>query len=108
MAPSKTEKKKGEDKTADAKAGKKKRIRKLVWLAVDLAIAAVILGLLLYKPGRYNPLEAVNSKNEEQVFYAALLLDGFKDRVDECWRAPIQIIDNNNHCLSYARIYLPG
>ncbi|MHC4618794.1 MAG: hypothetical protein ACYTEQ_13705 [Planctomycetota bacterium] len=62
MASGKTEKKKREDKTADAKAGKKKRIRKLVWLAVDLAIAAVILGLFLYKPGRYNPLEAVNSK----------------------------------------------
>ncbi|MHC4624404.1 MAG: hypothetical protein ACYS4W_10945, partial [Planctomycetota bacterium] len=62
MVSSKTEKKKGEDKPVDPKARKKKRIRKLVWLFVDLGVAAVIVGLFLYKPGRYNPLEAINSK----------------------------------------------
>ncbi len=38
---------------------KKRRRRKLiVWLAVDLAVAGLILGLLLYRPGRYRPLSA--------------------------------------------------
>lgn len=41
---------------ADSQGQKKKRRKKLLcWLAVDLSVAAIILGLLLYKPGRYNP-----------------------------------------------------
>lgn len=38
---------------------KKKKYKKLLcWLAVDLAVAVVIFALLLYKPGRYNPIDA--------------------------------------------------
>jgi uncharacterized protein YpmS len=38
---------------------KKSRRRKLLWwLAIDFAVAAVILALLVYKPSRYNPVIA--------------------------------------------------
>lgn len=43
---------------ADSKNRKKTRTRKLAcWLFVDLVVAAVIIGLLLYKPGSYDPLD---------------------------------------------------
>lgn len=42
----------------DLKIRKKARFKKLViWLLVDLAIAAIIFALLLYRPGRYKPAE---------------------------------------------------
>ncbi|MCX5635090.1 MAG: hypothetical protein NTW55_04525, partial [Planctomycetota bacterium] len=37
------------------KKNKKKKFKKIYWLLIDLAIAAVILVLLLHKPGRYMP-----------------------------------------------------
>ena len=38
----------------DLKIRKKARFKKLViWLLVDLAVAAIIFALLLYRPGRY-------------------------------------------------------
>jgi len=41
----------------DLKIRKKARFKKLViWLLVDLAVAAIIFALLLYRPGRYNRL----------------------------------------------------
>jgi len=40
----------------DSKIRKKARFKKLVlWLLVDLAVAAIIFALLLYRPGRYKP-----------------------------------------------------
>lgn len=49
-----------QDKTGNSKSGKtrkKSRLRKLAcWLVVDLAVTAVIIGLLLHRPGRYKPL----------------------------------------------------
>jgi len=40
----------------DLKKRKKARLNKLVrWLLVDLAVAAIIFALLLYRPGRYKP-----------------------------------------------------
>jgi len=40
----------------DLKNRKKARFKKLViWLLVDLAVAAIIFALLLYRPGRYKP-----------------------------------------------------
>lgn len=40
----------------DLKIRKKARFKKLViWLLVDLAVAAIIFALLLYRPGRYKP-----------------------------------------------------
>jgi len=43
-------------KGADSKIRKKAKHKKLVyWLFVDLTVAAVIIALLLYKPGRYKP-----------------------------------------------------
>ena len=47
----------------DLKIRKKARFKKLViWLLVDLAVAAIIFALLLYRPGRYKPTE-FNSGN---------------------------------------------
>ena len=53
----------------DSKIQKKKRYKKLLcWLAVDLAVAAVIFALLLYKPGRYKPTYAADADyNNKQV-----------------------------------------
>ena len=42
----------------DLKIRKKARFKKLCcWLLIDLVVAAVILALLLYTPGRYHPIE---------------------------------------------------
>jgi len=42
----------------DLKIRKKARFKKLIcWLLVDLAVAAIIFALLLYRPGRYKPAE---------------------------------------------------
>ncbi len=42
----------------DLKIRKKARFKKLViWLLVDLAVAAIIFALLLYRPGRYKPID---------------------------------------------------
>src|SRR3972149_6143178 len=43
---------------ADLKKGKKRKFKKRYWLLVDLAVAAVILALLLYKPASYDPAGA--------------------------------------------------
>ena len=43
---------------ADSKIHKKSRRRKLVlWLLIDLAVAAVVFALLVYRPGRYDPAD---------------------------------------------------
>ena len=43
---------------ADSKIHKKAGRRKLVlWLLIDLAVAAVVFALLVYRPGRYNPAD---------------------------------------------------
>jgi len=42
----------------DLKIRKKARFKKLVcWLLVDLAVAAIIFAILLYRPGRYKPTD---------------------------------------------------
>ncbi len=42
----------------DLKIRKKARFKKLLcWLLVDLAVAAIIFALLLYRPGRYKPAD---------------------------------------------------
>jgi len=44
--------------TTDSKIHKKTRRTKLVmWLLIDLAVAAVVFGLLVYRPGRYDPAD---------------------------------------------------
>ena len=44
------------DKKIDSGLGKKSRLKKLIiWLSIDLVVAAVLIGLLIYKPGNYNP-----------------------------------------------------
>ncbi len=45
-------------KQTDLKIRKKSRLRKLIfWLLIDLAVAALIFAILLYRPGRYNPAD---------------------------------------------------
>ena len=42
----------------DSKIHKKSRRKKLVlWLLIDLTVAAVVFGLLIYRPGRYDPAD---------------------------------------------------
>lgn len=42
----------------DLKIRRKARFKKLaIWLLVDLAVAAIIFALLLYRPGRYKPAD---------------------------------------------------
>ena len=55
MDSSKTEM---QDTEKDLKIRKKSRFKKLIcWLMVDLAVAAIIFALLLYRPGRYRPAD---------------------------------------------------
>jgi len=49
------------------KIRKKARFKKLViWLLVDLAVAAIIFALLLYRPGRYKPVDFGSSNNRRR------------------------------------------
>jgi hypothetical protein len=38
------------------KRKKSRRRRLVIWLAIDVAVAAVVIALLLYRPARYNPV----------------------------------------------------
>ena len=50
----------------DSKIHNKSRRKKLVlWLLIDLAVVAVVFGLLIYRPGRYDPAD-FDSYNYEQ------------------------------------------
>lgn len=53
----------------DAQTVKKRRYKRLMcWLLIDLAVAVTIFALLLYKPSRYDPLEAeLPDRKPEQV-----------------------------------------
>jgi uncharacterized protein YpmS len=47
------------------KKGKKSKTRKLIyWLLIDLSVAAIIIALLLYRPGRYRPVESETDSNQ--------------------------------------------
>ena len=49
----------------DLKIRRKKRTKRLVrWLFIDLIVAAVIFGLLIYRPGRYKPLDTFSQDYE--------------------------------------------
>ena len=50
------------------KAEKKSRRRKLLyWLLIDIVVAATIIGLLLHKPARYNPIASVVGTGNDRV-----------------------------------------
>ena len=50
----------------DSKIHKKSRRKKLLfWLLIDLTVAIIVIVLLLYRPGRYNPVD-FDSYNYEQ------------------------------------------
>ena len=49
----------------DLKIRRKTRIKRLVrWLFIDLIVAAAVFGLLMYKPGRYKPLDSFSQDYE--------------------------------------------
>ena len=50
----------------DLQIRKKARRKKLIrWLLIDIAVAAIVFSLLLYRPGRYNPAGSDNYKQGE-------------------------------------------
>jgi uncharacterized protein YpmS len=50
----------------DSKIHKKSKRKKLLfWLLIDLAVAVIVIVLLLYRPGRYNPVD-FDSYNYDQ------------------------------------------
>lgn len=60
MDSSKTEKR--ETETDSAHVGKKRLKKLAIWLFVDLCVAALVIGLLLYRPGRYDPVSPAGFK----------------------------------------------
>jgi hypothetical protein len=53
------------DTKTDSKNPNKRRARKLLcWLFVDLIVAAVVIGLLLHKPGSYDPTDLASAGYE--------------------------------------------
>jgi hypothetical protein len=50
----------------DLQIRKKAKRNKLIrWLLVDIAVAAIVFALLLYRPGRYKPVDSGNYKRGE-------------------------------------------
>jgi len=49
------------------KRKKSRRRRLLIWLSIDLAVAAVVIALLVYRPARYRPIVPPPSPNGETV-----------------------------------------
>jgi len=52
---------------AGLKTRKKRKFKKRYWLLIDLVIAIVIFALLLHKPARYKPLDAIPARIKGQV-----------------------------------------
>jgi hypothetical protein len=51
---------------ADSKISRKTRFKRLArWLIIDLIVATVIFGLLIYRPGRYKPLDSFSQDYEQ-------------------------------------------
>ena len=48
---------------APARKKKSRRRKLLYWLLIDIVVAATVIGLLLYKPRRYNPVVAAGPDN---------------------------------------------
>lgn len=71
MDSSKTEKR---ETAGDSKVSKRKsRLKRLaVWLLIDLTVAALVFILLLYRPGRYNPLSSAGFKPGQVSPYLTL------------------------------------
>jgi hypothetical protein len=51
---------------AGLKTRKKRKFKKRYWLLIDLAVAIVIFALLLYKPARYKPPDAILAGNNQR------------------------------------------
>ena len=55
-----------ESMETDFKKSKKSRFYKLIrWLLVDLAVVAIVFAFLLYRPGRYRPIDSGNFERGE-------------------------------------------
>ncbi len=71
MDSSKTE---NRETAEDSKVSKRKsRLKRLaIWLLIDLTVAALVFILLLYRPGRYNPLSSAGFKQGQVSPYLTL------------------------------------
>ena len=80
------------------KIRKKKRFKKLLcWLLVDLVVAAVIITLLLYTPGRYNPIEFESGsykRGEVSPYLTHKLGPAFHNGVQ--YRKPFELLVTQN------------
>jgi hypothetical protein len=54
------------DTKTNSKVRKKKKFKKRYWLLFDLALAAIILALLFYKPSRYRPSGYIPIDNKQE------------------------------------------
>ena len=54
------------DKNTNSKVRKKKKFKKRYWLLIDLALGALILALLFYKPARYKPSDTIPTNNRQK------------------------------------------
>jgi len=82
----------------DLKIRKKARFKKLLcWLLVDLVVAAVIITLLLYTPGRYNPIEFESGsykRGEVSSYLTHKLGPAFHNGVQ--YRKPFELLVTQN------------
>ena len=57
------------------KKRKKRKFKRIYWLLIDLAIMAIIIFLLLYKPARYNPLAPSSAHLQQNQVHPYLTHD---------------------------------
>jgi hypothetical protein len=53
------------DRNKNLKTRRKKKFKKRYWLLFDLALAAIILALLFYKPARYRPFDTIPADSKQ-------------------------------------------
>ena len=57
------------------KKRKKRKFKRIYWLLIDLAIMAIVIFLLLYKPARYNPPDAPSANLQQNQVHPYLTHD---------------------------------
>lgn len=87
-----------QDIKSDLKIRKKTRFKKLAfWLLVDLAVAAIIFALLLYRPGRYKPADFSSGnykRGEVSPYLTHKLGPAFNNGVQ--YRKPFELVISQN------------
>lgn len=70
-------------KETGLKISKKRKRKLLIWLAVDIAIAAILITMLLYRPGRYDPPEPADSNEISPYLTHELLNELYNNAQDD-------------------------